>query len=153
MWTAIIKTTTEKALFSSIIAYIQIVTHIFIWYYVRYVTVPPFDIYQLGFSVSPSSHPSDQQNLGSNSCNALKERKWVFKFLPHHAASHYIQSSFWVILTYAHGMKMKLTSRLSLEKSWSHHYFSFVDYLYFIDLNAFLLMLVWSLFFPLNSSL
>ena len=35
---------------------------------------PPFNIYQLGFSVSPSNRLLDQQNLGSDLCNVLKEK-------------------------------------------------------------------------------
>lgn len=48
---------------------------------------------------------------------ARKKRKKVFKLLPHHAASHYIQSSLWGILIYAHAMKVKLKPRLTLQKN------------------------------------
>ena len=77
----------EKVILESY--YIQRVTHIVIWYYVTYVTVSHFGIYQLGFSVSPSNHLSDQQNLGSDSCNVLKETKSFHFFYPSRSVSLY----------------------------------------------------------------
>ena len=46
-----------------------------------------------------------------------RKKRQVFKLLPHHAASHYIQSSLWGILIYAHAMKVKLKPRITLQKN------------------------------------
>ena len=60
--------------------------------------------------------------------------------------SHYTQSSLWVIFIYTYKVE-------TLKKPWKKVDDGLVDHLYFINLNAFLLVLTWSLFSPLNSNL
>ena len=75
------------------------------WWKKRSLKRSRFDIYQLGFSVSPSNRLLDQQNLGSDSCNVLKEKN-LKKNSNRHAAFHYTQSSLWVILIYTYDIKL-----------------------------------------------
>ena len=52
------------------------------WVEKRSLKRSPFNIYQLGFSVSPSKRLLDQQNLESDLCNVLTEKHLKKKFQP-----------------------------------------------------------------------
>ena len=82
----------------------------------------------------------ESAEFGKRFVQCAKRNKKFSNFFTRHAASHYIQSCMWVVLIYTHGMKLKLTTRLSLEKGWWHYHSCLVDYLYFKDLHAFLMI-------------